>query len=66
MNNDKKCAGCGVLLQDQNVLQEGYTTSLDNDICQYDKFSYEVVDPKDNMDIFLRNYMWDKIFKLDF
>ena len=34
MNNDKKCAGCGVLLQDQNVLQEGYTTSLDNDICQ--------------------------------
>lgn len=39
---------------------------LDNDICQYDKFSYEVVDPKDNMDIFLRNYMWDKIFKLDF
>ena len=34
MNNDKKCAGCGVLLQDQNILQEGYTTSLDNDICQ--------------------------------
>ncbi len=34
MNNEKKCAGCGVLLQDQNILQEGYTTSLDNDICQ--------------------------------
>ena len=34
MNNDKKCAGCGVLLQDQNVLQEGYTTNLNNDICQ--------------------------------
>ena len=34
MDNGKKCAGCGVLLQDQNVLQEGYTTSLDNDICQ--------------------------------
>ena len=26
--------GCGVVLQDQNVLQEGYTTSLENDICQ--------------------------------
>lgn len=37
MNNDetiKKCSGCGVLLQDENVLQEGYTTSLDNDLCQ--------------------------------
>lgn len=34
MINEKRCSGCGVLLQDQNVLQEGYTTSLDNDICQ--------------------------------
>ena len=34
MDNNKKCAGCGVVLQDQNILQEGYTTSLDNDICQ--------------------------------
>ena len=34
MDNEKRCKGCGVLLQDQNVLQEGYTTSLDNDICQ--------------------------------
>ena len=32
--NDKHCQGCGILLQDQNVLQEGYTTSLDNDLCQ--------------------------------
>lgn len=35
--NDKEiktCTGCGVVLQDQNVLQEGYTTSLENDICQ--------------------------------
>ncbi len=32
--NNKKCLGCGVLLQDENVLQDGYTTSLDNDICQ--------------------------------
>lgn len=30
----KTCKGCGVALQDQNVLQEGYTTSLENDICQ--------------------------------
>ena len=30
----KTCMGCGVVLQDQNVLQEGYTTSLENDICQ--------------------------------
>ena len=34
MDSEKRCSGCGVLLQDQNVLQEGYTTSLDNDICQ--------------------------------
>ena len=34
MDNEKKCQGCGVLLQDENVLQEGYTTSLENDICQ--------------------------------
>lgn len=34
MNKEKRCSGCGVLLQDENVLQEGYTTSLENDICQ--------------------------------
>ncbi len=35
MNNEKKiCSGCGVELQDENVLIEGYTTSLENDICQ--------------------------------
>ncbi len=37
MNDNEKvktCMGCGVVLQDQNVLQEGYTTSLENDICQ--------------------------------
>ena len=33
-NNEKRCLGCGIVLQDQNVLQEGYTTSLENDICQ--------------------------------
>ena len=30
----KKCSGCGVVLQEDNMLQEGYTTSLENDICQ--------------------------------
>ena len=34
MSSEKKCLGCGVLLQDQNILQEGYTTSLENDLCQ--------------------------------
>ena len=33
-NNEKRCLGCGIVLQDQKVLQEGYTTSLENDICQ--------------------------------
>ena len=32
--NRKVCQGCGILLQDENVLQEGYTTNLENDICQ--------------------------------
>ncbi len=34
MNPEKHCMGCGILLQDENVLQEGYTTSLENDLCQ--------------------------------
>lgn len=34
MNNEKRCEGCGVVLQDQNVLQEGYTTNLENNLCQ--------------------------------
>ena len=33
-NEEKRCSVCGVLLQDQNLLQEGYTTSLENDVCQ--------------------------------
>lgn len=33
-NNPKRCLGCGVVLQDENILQEGYITSLENDICQ--------------------------------
>ncbi len=30
----KHCLGCGVKLQDQNIAKEGYTTSLDNSLCQ--------------------------------
>ncbi len=33
-DSQKRCKGCGVVLQDQNLLQEGYTTNLENDICQ--------------------------------
>ena len=34
MSKEKKyCIGCGVLLQDENMTIEGYTTSLENDIC---------------------------------
>lgn len=33
-NSVKRCQGCGVLLQEENVLQEGYTTNIENDICQ--------------------------------
>ncbi len=32
--NDRHCKGCGILLQDENVLLPGYTTDLSNDICQ--------------------------------
>ena len=31
--NDKFCIGCGIKLQDENITEEGYTTSLENDIC---------------------------------
>lgn len=31
---NKYCTGCGVLLQDENAYQEGYTTDLENTICQ--------------------------------
>ena len=29
----KYCSGCGVLMQDDNILELGFTTSLDNDLC---------------------------------
>ena len=34
MSKKKYCAGCGVLLQEENIAQEGYTTTLENEICQ--------------------------------
>ena len=30
----KKCLGCGVVLQDENITNEGYTTNMENDFCQ--------------------------------
>ena len=33
MDNDKYCIGCGIKLQDSNMLFEGYTPDLSNDIC---------------------------------
>lgn len=34
MSKEKYCSGCGILLQDENIQQEGYVFSLENDICQ--------------------------------
>ncbi len=34
MSKNKYCLGCGVLLQNENITQAGYVTSLENDICQ--------------------------------
>ncbi len=31
---DKKCLGCGVVLQDNNMLLDGYTNNLANDLCR--------------------------------
>lgn len=33
MDSDKYCIGCGVKLQDSNVLYDGYTADLSNDLC---------------------------------
>ena len=33
MDNEKYCIGCGVRLQDSNMLHDGYTPDLSNDIC---------------------------------
>ena len=31
---NKQCLGCGVELQDTNIMQEGYTNSIENDYCR--------------------------------
>ncbi len=31
---NKQCNGCGIVLQDENINQDGYTTSLDNSLCR--------------------------------
>ena len=33
MKKNKKCLGCGVVLQNDNILNIGYTPSLENDYC---------------------------------
>ena len=33
MKKIKHCEGCGVKLQDENILNLGYTTNLNNDLC---------------------------------
>lgn len=30
----KKCSGCGVLLQNDNINKEGYVDDLNKDICE--------------------------------
>ena len=34
MAKKKYCAGCGVLLQNDNILELGYVSNIENDICQ--------------------------------
>ena len=31
---NKYCKGCGIKLQDKSILEEGYTTTIENDLCQ--------------------------------
>ena len=54
MKKNKYCAGCGVKLQDENLLNIGFTTSLDNEFCmrcfrlknygEYESVSSNVID----------------------
>lgn len=34
MSKKKTCLGCGVVLQNENIISEGYVSNLENDICQ--------------------------------
>ena len=54
MKKIKHCEGCGVKLQDENILNLGYTTNLNNDLCmrcfrlknygEYESISSNLVD----------------------
>ena len=33
MSNVRYCSGCGVKLQDENILNIGYTTNINNELC---------------------------------
>ena len=34
MSKKKYCMGCGILLQNENITQEGYVTDLSSNLCQ--------------------------------
>ena len=54
----KKCIGCGIELQNENILNIGYTPNLDNDLCMrcfklknYGETSKVLKDDNDYIDI---------------
>lgn len=54
----KKCVGCGILLQDNNILLEGYTTNLNNEYCMrcfkmtnYGEYEFVTKSNQDYIDI---------------
>ena len=54
MNKIRYCSGCGVRMQDENILNIGFTTNLDNELCmrcfrlknygEYESVSSNVID----------------------
>ncbi len=55
---NKKCIGCGAILQDNNKLIEGYTTSLNNDFCMrcfrmknYGEYEFTTKDSKEYIEM---------------
>ena len=54
MNKIRYCSGCGVRMQDENILNVGFTTNLDNELCmrcfrlknygEYESVSSNVID----------------------
>ena len=54
----KKCSGCGVLLQNDNINKEGYVDDLNKDICErcfklkyYGEYKEVTLDNKDYQNI---------------